>query len=259
MRFQSCNTTISRLVYVTASLQALWHHLPSLRLSMAATAMLCTQASAETVSRLPDCPHITLLARRWRFASNPTTVLSRAAAAQDAVTVPDASVRSLGRALLGQGYQVFLRQDHLYAFKGLAGKYGPLGVHASMLAIMAGGPLLPADGVYEQQHHPCVASTGQIVFCKHSSDRSSCLHDLSLHNECLNACHATCASERSAQLQEQALTAGSWCRSSVGRAGRQQGHGDRAPGRPGAVCGGHAGHLSAGAHPRWRTGCCARR
>ena len=32
-----------------------------------------------------------------------------------------------------------MRQDHLYAFKGLAGKYGPLGVHASMLAIMAGG------------------------------------------------------------------------------------------------------------------------
>ena len=52
--------------------------------------------------------------------------------------MPDASVRTLGRSLLQNGYQVFMRQEQLYAFKGLAGKYGPLGVHASMLAIMAG-------------------------------------------------------------------------------------------------------------------------
>lgn len=35
--------------------------------------------------------------------------------------------------------QVFLdRTGAMYAFKGLAGRLGPIGVHASMLAIMAG-------------------------------------------------------------------------------------------------------------------------
>ena len=61
---------------------------------------------------------------------------------QDAVTVPDASLRSLGSNLISKGYQVFVRDTSLYAFKGLAGKYGPLGVHASMLAVMAGMPCL---------------------------------------------------------------------------------------------------------------------
>ena len=58
--------------------------------------------------------------------------------------MPDASVRTLGHSLTQNGYQVFMREDHLYAFKGLAGKYGPLGVHASMLAIMAGVCCSPA-------------------------------------------------------------------------------------------------------------------
>lgn len=34
--------------------------------------------------------------------------------------------------------QVFVRDGALYAFKGLAGRLGPIGVHASMLAIMGG-------------------------------------------------------------------------------------------------------------------------
>jgi len=33
---------------------------------------------------------------------------------------------------------VFLRDGSLYAFKGLAGKMGPIGVHASMLLALAG-------------------------------------------------------------------------------------------------------------------------
>ena len=34
--------------------------------------------------------------------------------------------------------QVFVKGERLYAFKGLAGKLGPIGVHASMLLAMAG-------------------------------------------------------------------------------------------------------------------------
>ena len=43
--------------------------------------------------------------------------------------------------------QVFMAAERLYAFKGLSGKLGPIGVHVSLLAIMAGVPLtLPATG-----------------------------------------------------------------------------------------------------------------
>ena len=34
--------------------------------------------------------------------------------------------------------QVFVQGPSLYAFKGLAGKVGPIGVHAAMLFILAG-------------------------------------------------------------------------------------------------------------------------
>ena len=34
--------------------------------------------------------------------------------------------------------QVFLKDGDLYAFKGLAGRFAPIGVHISMLLIMAG-------------------------------------------------------------------------------------------------------------------------
>ena len=59
-----------------------------------------------------------------------------------AAALPNANVRSMGQALQRSGYQVFLRDGSLYAFKGLAGKLGPIGVHAAMLLVMAGA-LLP--------------------------------------------------------------------------------------------------------------------
>ncbi len=56
-----------------------------------------------------------------------------------AAALPNADVRVMGQVLQGSGYQVFLKGGSLYAFKGLAGKLGPIGVHAAMLLIMAGG------------------------------------------------------------------------------------------------------------------------
>ena len=85
---------------------------------------------------------------------------------QDAVTVPDGSLRSLGRNLLGKGYQVFMRDTSLYAFKGLAGKYGPLGVHASMLAVMAGGlpnKFLQSLEVQQLASRSCVSGQPKAV------------------------------------------------------------------------------------------------
>lgn len=37
--------------------------------------------------------------------------------------------------------QVFLKGPSLYAFRGLAGRYAPIGVHIAMLLIMVGGTL----------------------------------------------------------------------------------------------------------------------
>lgn len=40
--------------------------------------------------------------------------------------------------------QVFLKGPSLYAFKGLAGRFAPVGVHLALLLIMAGGTLSAA-------------------------------------------------------------------------------------------------------------------
>ncbi|XP_039035116.1 cytochrome c biogenesis protein CCS1, chloroplastic-like [Hibiscus syriacus] len=42
---------------------------------------------------------------------------------------------------MGAGYEVFLKGPSLYAFKGLAGRFAPIGVHLAMLLIMAGATL----------------------------------------------------------------------------------------------------------------------
>ena len=71
---------------------------------------------------------------RWRFAQTPERIYNQGSAE----VLPDADVKDLGRLLSQKGYQVFRQGPSLYAFKGLAGRLGPIGVHASMLAIMAG-------------------------------------------------------------------------------------------------------------------------
>lgn len=71
---------------------------------------------------------------RWRFAQTPDRIYNQGSAE----ILPDADVKDLGRILNKKGYQVFRQGSSLYAFKGLAGRLGPIGVHASMLAIMAG-------------------------------------------------------------------------------------------------------------------------
>ncbi len=92
---------------------------------------------------------------RWRFAQTPDRVYTLAKEGCAAV-LPAAAAPDLGAALAKRGYKVFLDRgggrdgggpnaaggagagQSLYAFKGLAGRLGPIGVHASMLAVMAG-------------------------------------------------------------------------------------------------------------------------
>ena len=105
---------------------------------------------------------IVRVARRWQFLDKPERVWKQGSA----VVLPGASAQELGLQLKGQGYQVgvlaschrqcnarccsssskyghalqvFLNADGaMYAFKGLAGRFAPIGVHASMLGILAG-------------------------------------------------------------------------------------------------------------------------
>lgn len=57
---------------------------------------------------------------------------------ENSLTLPDARVQDFGRLLREKGYSIFLKKDSMYAFKGMAGRFAPIGVHASMLMIMLG-------------------------------------------------------------------------------------------------------------------------
>jgi cytochrome c biogenesis protein len=74
------------------------------------------------------------VAQRWRFRAAPGA-FDRLEVAR---RLPAARLADLGAQLAARQYQVFVRDGAMYAFKGLSGKLGPIGVHASMLAVMAG-------------------------------------------------------------------------------------------------------------------------
>lgn len=77
------------------------------------------------------------VARRWAFLHSADAIRKQ----EFSESLPNASVQDLGVILMGAGYEVFLKGPSLYAFKGLAGRFAPIGVHLAMLLIMAGGTL----------------------------------------------------------------------------------------------------------------------
>ncbi|XP_065857600.1 cytochrome c biogenesis protein CCS1, chloroplastic [Euphorbia lathyris] len=77
------------------------------------------------------------VARRWNFSHSADAIRKQ----EFSDSLPRASIRDLGVILMGAGYEVFLKGPSLYAFKGLAGRFAPIGVHLAMLLIMAGGTL----------------------------------------------------------------------------------------------------------------------
>ncbi|KDP46215.1 hypothetical protein JCGZ_10055 [Jatropha curcas] len=80
------------------------------------------------------------VARRWNFLLSSEAIRKQ----EYSDTLPSASIQDLGVILMGAGYEVFLKGPSLYAFKGLAGRFAPIGVHLAMLLIMAGGTLTAA-------------------------------------------------------------------------------------------------------------------
>ncbi|KAM7253558.1 hypothetical protein ACFE04_021712 [Oxalis oulophora] len=80
------------------------------------------------------------VAKRWNFMQSAEAIRKQ----EFSDTLPSASVQDLGVLLMGAGYEVFIKGPCLYAFKGLVGRYSPIGVHLAMLLIMAGGTLSAA-------------------------------------------------------------------------------------------------------------------
>ncbi|KAI9124218.1 hypothetical protein K1719_005518 [Acacia pycnantha] len=75
------------------------------------------------------------VARRWSFLHSAEAIRKQ----EFSESLPRASLQDVGTLLMGAGYEVFLKGPSLYAFRGLAGRLAPIGVHVAMLLIMAGG------------------------------------------------------------------------------------------------------------------------
>lgn len=77
--------------------------------------------------------HLCILSR-WSFVKS----LEAVSKLDISDSLPRARLSDLGTVLAAQGYEVFAKGSSLYAFKGLAGRLAPIGVHAALLCIMAG-------------------------------------------------------------------------------------------------------------------------
>ncbi|CAK9140683.1 unnamed protein product [Ilex paraguariensis] len=80
---------------------------------------------------------IAKVARRWSFLHSAEAIRKQ----EFTDTLPRASIQDLGVILMGAGYEVYLKGPSLYAFRGMAGRFAPIGVHLALLLIMAGGTL----------------------------------------------------------------------------------------------------------------------
>ncbi|XP_027356472.1 cytochrome c biogenesis protein CCS1, chloroplastic isoform X3 [Abrus precatorius] len=80
------------------------------------------------------------VSRRWSFLNSSEAIRKQ----EFSESLPRASVQDVGTLLMGAGYEVFLKGPSLYAFRGLAGRLAPVGVHIALLLIMAGGTLSAA-------------------------------------------------------------------------------------------------------------------
>ncbi|KAJ7299550.1 hypothetical protein O6H91_Y209800 [Diphasiastrum complanatum] len=100
---------------------------------LAASLMACT-----STRQLP----MVKVARRWSFIKSSSQL--RRMDVSD--TLHRARLTDFGTLLVASGYEVFARGPTLYAFKGIAGKLAPIGVHAALLLIMGGATISAIGG-----------------------------------------------------------------------------------------------------------------
>ncbi|CAI5464281.1 unnamed protein product [Closterium sp. Yama58-4] len=98
----------------------------SLLLLLAASLAACT-----SVRQLP----MLKAAQRWSFIQRPESLRQM----DFSDSLERAQLADLATLLMRKGYQVFQKGPAMYAFKGLVGRLAPIGVHAALLLVMAGG------------------------------------------------------------------------------------------------------------------------
>lgn len=108
-----------------------WDHIYTANYFLAILALLAASLTACTATT--QWPAVKV-AQRWRFKNEEKAYKGLDIARK----VPSARILDLAQALKAKNYQMFVQDGALYGFKGLGGKLGPIGVHASMLAVMAG-------------------------------------------------------------------------------------------------------------------------
>lgn len=101
-------------------------------------------------------------ARRWSYYSQPRQFQKLALSTELPKPHPDA----LQQELRQKGYRVFQADNKLYARKGIAGRIGPIVVHASMLIILAGAIAGSMTGFFAQEMVPA----GQTFQVSHIFD-----------------------------------------------------------------------------------------
>ncbi|WP_416673831.1 cytochrome c biogenesis protein [Egbenema bharatensis] len=89
-------------------------------------------------------------ARKWKFYEQPRQFQKLALSAE----VERGSLESLPTLLAQKRYRIFQDGNKLYARKGIAGRIGPIIVHASMLLILAGSIYGAMTGFFAQEMVP---------------------------------------------------------------------------------------------------------
>lgn len=104
-------------------------------------------------------------ARRWKFYEKPRQFEKLALSTEFSTSSP-ASLDTLDHLLQTKRYKIFRDGHTLYARKGIAGRIGPIIVHASMLLILAGAIWGAMTGFFAQEMVP----SGETFQVKHIFD-----------------------------------------------------------------------------------------
>jgi len=89
-------------------------------------------------------------AQRWQYYTQPRQFQKLALSAE----LTDATLATLATQLGQRRYRVFQQDQQLYGRKGLAGRIGPIVVHASMLIILLGAIVGAMTGFFAQEMVP---------------------------------------------------------------------------------------------------------
>ncbi len=92
--------------------------------------------------------------RTWNFYNKPRQFNKLALSAE----LDQGNLAAIAPLLKEHGYKIFMKEQALYAQKGVAGRIGPIVVHASMLIILAGAIYGAMTGFFAQE----IVPSGQV-------------------------------------------------------------------------------------------------